>query len=142
MSTVCEIDIDEFAFEMFKAGTSIKDLTFDELLSMDTKVFNIADSVVYISQINTLDLEDVDARKDEYMKSMDIFCKETNCALLILMVTDIIKGGSKIIAFGKMTMLAEKAFNIQNGENSIYLEGVVSRKKQIVPRLIMASREI
>ncbi len=142
LSTVCEIDIDEFAVNMFKAGTSIKDLTFDELLNMDTKVFNIADSVVYISQINTLDLDDVDARRDEYMASMDKFCEQTMCSLLILMVTDIINGGSKIIPYGKMTMLAEKAFHIPNDQSSIYLEGVVSRKKQIVPRLIMASRDI
>ncbi len=142
LATICEIDIEDYAKEMFMAGTSIKDITFDELINTDTKVFNIADMEIYISQINTLALDEVSQRREEYMASMDKFCNSTNCQLLILMVTDIINGGSKIITYGKMRSLAEKAFNIPEGKDSVYLEGVVSRKKQIVPRLVMASREI
>ncbi len=142
LATVCEIDIEDYAREMFMAGTAINDITFDELINTDTKVFTIADTEIYISQINTLALDEVSQRRDEYMASMDKFCASTNCQLLILMVTDIINGGSKIIIYGKMRTLAEKAFGIAEGEDSVYLDGVVSRKKQIVPRLVMASRDI
>lgn len=142
LAQICSIDIDEFAKDMFQAGTSIKDVTFDELLNTDTKLFNIADNDIYISQINTLDIDGVDSREDEYMLAMDKFTKNADCALLIMMVTDIINSGSKIIIYGKMRSIAEKAFGIHQDEKSIYLSGVVSRKKQIVPKLMMAARDI
>ncbi len=142
LAKICEVNIDDFSKEMFKAGTSIKDISFDELLSMDCKVFNISEQEIYIAQINTLDIDDIDDRKEEYTIAMDKFCKRTNCALLILMVTDIINTGSKLIIYGKLRSIAERAFNIPPNENSVYLDGVMSRKKQVVPTLIKASREV
>ncbi len=141
LAKINETDIDTYAKEMFKAGTSIKDVTFDELLNMDTKVFNISEQEIYISQINTLDIDAIEERKDECSEAMDKFCQRTNCSLLILMVTDIINKGSKIIIHGKLRTIAEKAFDIKQGESSVYLDGVMSRKKQIVPTLIKATRE-
>ncbi len=140
LASICDVNVDEFALTMFKEGTSIKDVSFDELLIQDTKIFEIGGYDIYISQINTLDLEEIDDRQEEYIEAMEEFCHRTRCSLLVLMVTDIINAGSKIIVHGRQSGMAEKAFGIEKEARSTYLEGVVSRKKQVVPRLIQASR--
>ena len=61
--------------------------------------------------------------------------------LFILVITDILNKGSQVLAFGDSVHLVSSAFGIQLENNSTWLKGVVSRKKQIVPVLMQASQE-
>ena len=70
---------------------------------------------------------------------MNRLCTEESLDLAILMVTDIILGGTELIIAGEAKNLAQLAFGFQPGEFSKYMNGVFSRKKQIVPPLMNAS---
>ncbi len=140
LALIAKVNIERYAKKMFKAGTSIENESFEELLAVDCKAFNFAGQRTFISQINTLDIDTIKERIDECNEAMNKFLESTGSNLMILIVTDIINAGSLIVVNGKIKILAEKAFGMDMNKNTIYLEGVVSRKKQIVPKLMMATR--
>ena len=62
--------------------------------------------------------------------------------MIILVITDIINSGSQILVIGDSAALVEEAFGVKLENNSAWLDGVLSRKKQIVPSLMSASQSI
>jgi manganese-dependent inorganic pyrophosphatase len=74
--------------------------------------------------------------REDLLKHMRNVLENKDYSLILLLVTDIIKGGSELLFVGDdHAALMEKAFNIKTGERSTFLQGVVSRKKQVVPLL-------
>ena len=114
------------------------DKTPEEIFHQDFKVFTINNLKVGVSQVGTLDLEIFQPFKEDMIKLMDKKVKDNNFALLVLMVTDIIKGGSELIVAGAEKEVITRAFNAKLEENSVYLPGIISRKKQIIPPLTTA----
>lgn len=135
---IAEIDPEKFSREMFKAGTSLMDKTPEEIFHQDFKVFTVNNLKVGVSQVGTLDLEIFQPFKEDMLKLMEKKVKDNNFALLVLMVTDIIKGGSELIVAGEEKEVVVRAFNAKLDGNSVYLPGVISRKKQIIPPLTTA----
>ena len=90
-------------------------------------------STVEIAQINVLSIEDMMTRKAELEAEMKSIIDEKGLNLFVAVITDILNSNSQIIALGERTDIVEKAFNVELTENTTLLEGVVSRKKQIVP---------
>jgi manganese-dependent inorganic pyrophosphatase len=135
LSNVAEVDLEEFGREMFKISTSMEGYTADKLLSMDRKRFTFGNITAYIAQVNTLDSAGIKDKEDEIINAMNDFTLSEGCELFILMVTDIVAKGSEIWSVGKGRRLLEKAFNIKNNEQRVFLPDIVSRKKQVVPQL-------
>ncbi|MCL2593369.1 MAG: pyrophosphatase, partial [Defluviitaleaceae bacterium] len=77
---------------------------------------------------------------DELEKAMDEFVAESNCDLYILMITDVVECGTQLLVSGRAKDLAYTAFGLELGQRSVFLEGVVSRKQQIVPKLTYAAQ--
>ncbi|MCL2617816.1 MAG: putative manganese-dependent inorganic diphosphatase [Defluviitaleaceae bacterium] len=139
LAALAEQDIEKYGSQMFLAGTKLADYTPEEILSIDRKQFSIGTYIVYISQVNTLDIETAMAQQDELVRVMEEFVTGSGCDLCLLMVTDLFKGGSELLVAGRHRELTINAFGMALDSNHIYLEDVVSRKGQIVPRLTMAS---
>lgn len=129
------IDLDKFAHEMFKAGTSLQGKTIEEIFNSDFKPFKIGDIKVGVGQVNTMDIEGFMPLKGEMLEYMDSKCSSESYDALMLLLTDIIKEGSQLIATGEKVEIAEKTFDVILEENTAYLPGVLSRKKQVVPPL-------
>ena len=122
---------------MLKAGTDISTLSAEEVINLDAKEFAEKGKKITVAQVNTADINDVFARREELTFAMEKAISEKELDLFIFVITDIINTNSKIIAIGKDKELVEKAFNKKLDENdSMLLEGVVSRKKQIAPPLL------
>lgn len=136
LSDVAEVDYEKYAIEMFKAGTSLKGKTVKEVVSTDIKKFHNDDITFAISQIFTLDYEEILNKKEEYVKEISNINENKEYDFTILLVTDIIKNGSYILFTDTAKTYLENAFNISNLEQGYYLEGLVSRKKQIVPQIM------
>jgi len=130
-------DIESYGKEMFTAGASLEGFTATEILEIDRKKFSLGDYTAYISQVNTMDLEDTLKLKDEFFDSMDEFLEKVNGDISLLMITDIEKNASEILIRGKKADVVRNAFGIKESRGSIFLEGVVSRKKQIIPKLTL-----
>lgn len=132
LAKIAEIDINTYGLKMLKAGTDLSDFSSEELISIDSKTYTTNGVKYQAAQVNTASIEDVLKDKKSIEESMKKFMQENNIDLFVLMVTDILENNSQIIVLGKQE-IAEKAFNIKLEDNTAFLPGVVSRKKQIVP---------
>ena len=128
-------NLEKFGIEIKKKKATLKGLTAEEIIFSDFKVFDFFGKKVGIGQIEIFDFKEIEERKSEIIKRLKKISQRENFNLLLLMATDIIKGGSEILAIGKTNFL-EKAFGKKVENNTLYLPGVVSRKKQVVPPLI------
>ena len=89
-----------------------------------------------IAQVNTVDIQSVVKRQNELEKEMKNEMEKNNLELMILAITDILNSNSEIIALGKnVDEVIKKAFNKKLENNRAFLEGVVSRKKQLLPNI-------
>ncbi len=138
LAEIAGIDIEPFANEMFKEGTSLEGKSIEEIFYTDFKEFNVKKYKIGIGQINTL--SNISAIKKELIKYMEEVKERKEYLLVLLMVTDIIKEGSEILFVGSKEIL-QRAFNIVIEGNSFYLSGAMSRKKQILPPLVKALEE-
>ena len=130
------LDIDRYAIEMFKAGSSIKDKTMEEILFTDYKIFNEDDYKIGVGQINTLNIDEIKKKEKQLLNVIEKEGKNNDYDILALFVTDIIKEGSYIYYLEKGKSILEKAFNIEKLEQGYYMEGIISRKKQIIPNIL------
>ncbi len=136
LATIAEIDYQKYAMDMFKAGTSLKGLTKNEIVNTDLKIFHTDDYSFAVAQILTLDYEDILNEKESYVEIIKEVQKIKELDFVILSITDIIKNGSYILYTDEAKKYLEAAFNIDNLTLGYYMEGVVSRKKQIVPYIM------
>ena len=133
LAMIADLDVEEFAMEMFKAGTSLTGKTPKELLNQDFKSFVINEDKVGISQVYTMDPDSLKEMRDELIVTMKERSKEYNYSIFILMLTDIFKQASEMIVVGPNKENAAKAFKTTLEGNSFYAPGVLSRKKQVIP---------
>jgi len=141
LATIAEIDIDEYGREMFSVSLSLKGANPIDILAMDRKRFAFGRNVVYISQVNTLDFKSILEIEESLRLAMDEFVEERKCYLYILMITDIVGCGTELVVAGRARDLTLKAFGMPIKDHSFFLPDVVSRKKQIVPKLTYASQQ-
>lgn len=138
LAEIAGINVEEFAKEMFKAGTSLKGKTVEEIFNQDFKPFAIGDTKVGIAQVNTMDIEGFMPLKDEMLAYMNAKAKQDGLDMTLLLLTDILNEGSQILVAGDKPEIAEKAFKVTLTDNTSFLDGVLSRKKQVVPPITEA----
>ena len=130
---IAEIDAEEYGLEMLKAGTDLSSFTIDEILSLDAKQIDFKDVKSIVNQVNTASISDVMAMKDDLEEGINKIIEKEDLDLFMLLITDIVNSNSQVIVLGKDAALVEKAYGVELEDNTVLLEGVVSRKKQVVP---------
>ena len=136
LSQIADLDVEKFAKEMFKAGTSLMDRTAEDVFHQDFKIFNLGDMKVGVSQINTMDMESFLPIREDMVQLMESKASKENFNVLIFMLTDILNEGSEIMAIGPNKEIVARAFDVKlNSEGSVFLPGILSRKKQVIPPL-------
>ncbi|MBE5803453.1 MAG: putative manganese-dependent inorganic diphosphatase [Clostridiales bacterium] len=134
LARIAGIDLEELGKEIFSLGTSAGK-TVEELLSTDFKEFHIAGHTLGIGQITCLDTESVLSRLPELLPAMEKMKRDKGYDLQLLMLTDVLREGTELIFLGDGDVI-RMAFNVgELQDNHVFLPGVVSRKKQIVPAL-------
>ncbi|MCB8541656.1 MULTISPECIES: putative manganese-dependent inorganic diphosphatase [unclassified Faecalibacillus] len=141
LAEIAGVDIQEFAMEMFKAGTSLVGKTVDEIFNQDFKKFNFDNLQVGVAQVNSMDVEGFLPYKKDMLDYMNKFAEDNNLEFTLLLLTDIINANSEIFVGGPRPELVEKAFNVQLTECQGTLAGVISRKKQVVPAITAVMSE-
>ena len=137
LEKITGLKANEYGLDMLKAGTDLSTYSSQEVINLDAKMFEKNGKKIIVSQVNTADIDDVFSRREELEFAMEKEIAEKKIDLFIFVITDIINTNSKIIALGAEKELAEKAFGKKLDElDSMMLEGVVSRKKQIAPPLL------
>ncbi|MBF0709127.1 manganese-dependent inorganic pyrophosphatase [Guptibacillus hwajinpoensis] len=135
LAEIAGVNAETYGLEMLKAGADMSSKTPAELISLDAKEFGMGASKVEVAQVNVVDTLDVLARQDVVEEEMRKTIEAKDLDLFLLVVTDILTNNSTALALGKQANKVEKAFDVTLIENLAVLEGVVSRKKQIVPVL-------
>lgn len=134
LARIAGVDLEELGKEVFSVGTG-KDKPAKDLLKTDFKEFHIADHKLGISQITTMDSEAMLLRKDEFLDEMKKMQKDKEYGMVLLMITDVLKDGTELVFLGDKEIL-KQAFGLSRIEGDhVFLKGIVSRKKQIVPAL-------
>lgn len=133
MARIANISLDELGKAIFSAsidgGKSVK-----ELLHGDYKEFHIAGHDLAVSQITCVDSSKMLERKDEFLALMQTLIREKGYSMVILMLTDVLMEGTQIIYLGDEETICQ-AFGVQPKDNTVFLPGVMSRKKQVIPML-------
>ena len=138
LNKICNLNIEDYAMEMFKAGTSLEGLTIPSVISSDSKTFETNGINFTISQAFTMDVDSILNQKEEYLNSIEESKEKGKVNHFIFAVTDIIKNGSYIFYDKGSEEIIKKAWNLTNISNGIFIKNCVSRKKQIVPLIIEA----
>ena len=136
LADIANVDLYEYGNRLLRAGTDISDFSAEEVINIDAKLFNEKGKKIIISQVNTADLNDVFARQEELENAINSEIADKNLDLYVFAATDILNANSKIIALGNNTNIIEKAYNVTLDNNTALLENVVSRKKQILPKIL------
>ena len=133
LAEIAGINYEEYGLEMLKAGTDLSSFSIDEILHLDAKAIDFKSVKSIVNQVNTADISDVMKMKADLEARMNEIIAEEGLDLFMLLITDIINSNSQVIALGKSASLVEKAYGVKLVDNTALLEGVVSRKKQVVP---------
>ena len=135
LEKIAGIDIKEYGLEMLKAGTDLDDFTAEQLINLDAKSLDKEGTKFVIAQVNTVSIDDVLKRQEEIEKEMKKAIEEKGLSLFVFAITDILNSNSEIIALGEKSSVIEPAFGKTLENNRAFLEGVVSRKKQLLPNI-------
>ena len=135
LGKIANININEYGLEMLKAGTDLDDFSAKELINLDAKSLNKEDTKYVIAQVNTVSIEDVLKRQNELEEAIKNEINEKGLNLFVLAITDILNSNSEILVLGEKSDIVKKAFDVKLKENRAFLEGVVSRKKQLLPNI-------
>ena len=132
-----DLDAHEFGMEMFEASSDVSGLSAGEIVDRDLKEYALGDgSAMSISQIETVGAGLLE-RKDELLGALEEVRQGNGYLFAALMVTDIISQGTELLCVGNCVPI-ERAFAQQARDHVIDLPGVMSRKKQVAPKLLAA----
>lgn len=136
LSKIVDIDVNNYGLEMLKAGTDLDDFSAEELINIDAKKFEKDTIQFVIAQVNTVDIPSVLKRQEELESAMRNEIEKSKLQVFVLAITDILNSNSEIIALGERAEeIIHKAFDKKLENNRAFLEGVVSRKKQLLPNI-------
>lgn len=136
LSKIAGIDYEKYSFEMFKAGTSLEGLTKEEVIKSDFKSFPYEDKKFAVGQVMTLDVDRIFDELDDYLKTLEEINEKEGYMFTVIAITDILKNGSYLIFTEGAKKVLEEAYNAPDIKQTHYVDGLVSRKKQIIPSIL------
>ena len=142
LAKIAKVDIETHAKNMFKAGSDFKNKTTEEIFYSDFKIFHTDEFDFGVAQISAMSREELDKVAEKLRPFLKEVLGEKRIDMVYVMLTDILEESSKVIFEGHDAgkILAD-AFEREENENGILLEGIISRKKQLIPTLMNAMAE-
>jgi manganese-dependent inorganic pyrophosphatase len=130
-------DLQNFGLEIKKKKSSLEGLTPEQIIYSDFKSFEVNNQKFAIGQVETVDLSEAKKIEKALFEKINEIKEKESFAFVVLMLTDIINEGSNLLISSGADCL-EKAFNKEINENSVYLEKMMSRKKDLLPLVLKA----
>ena len=136
LAKIAEVDYTKYGMEMFKAGSSLAGKSISDIIHGDFKNFTVDNQKLGIGQISTMSTDEIMSKKEEIISELNEMAENENYRAVALFVTDILKNGSYILFNEKSKDIFAESFDVPHIEETHFFEGMVSRKKQIVPKLM------
>ena len=134
LEEMLDVDAVEFGMEMFEASSDVSEVSAAEIVNRDAKEYGTSSGKMSVSQVETVGTGLLE-RKDELLDALEDLRARNDYIFSALMVTDIIEGGTELLCAGDCAPV-ERAFDERTEDGVIDLPGVMSRKKQVAPRLL------
>lgn len=134
LNEILKLDLDTYVMNMFKAGTSLEGQSAAEIFFKDFKDFESDTQKIGVSQVFTLNFEEIEARKEEILEVLNHTHEANHYTVTLFLVTDIMKNGSYLMYRSEIGNLMNAVFEQNVGQGS-FIDNVVSRKKQVIPKI-------
>ncbi|MBS6194512.1 MAG: putative manganese-dependent inorganic diphosphatase [Clostridiales bacterium] len=142
LAKIAKIDIENFAGQMFHAGSNLSGKTPEEIFYQDYKKFIVGELIFGVGQISFMSEEELQTVKERLMPYMEKECGKHGVKMVFFMLTNIIKESTELLCYGDGSEgLVLDAFDAHVEDSSCRLDGVVSRKKQLIPRFMNALQQ-
>lgn len=137
LANITNVDYKTYGKEMIKAGASLEGKSEEDVIYTDFKNYPFNNLKLGIGQFSTVSVDEIIANKENYIRAIEQISIKEEYYLVAFFVTDVIENGSYIFFNDSAKDILSKAFN-KDLEQGSYLEGVVSRKKQVIPVILNA----
>jgi manganese-dependent inorganic pyrophosphatase len=132
-----DVDPERFGMEMFRASSDVSELSCEEIVARDAKAYELSgDRTALVGQVEVVG-DELLSRAGELCEALESVRAEAGHAIAALMVTDIVEKGTTLLVAGEVGAV-ERAFGEQAQDGAITLPGVMSRKKQVAPKILAA----
>lgn len=136
LANIAGVDAESYGFEMLKAGASLEGKTLEEIVYTDFKNFNVDSKKIAVCQIFIIDYDAIKKQEADYIQLLNTIAKNNEYALVCFLVTDIINNGSYIYFNEEAENILKNCFDQKDFRQGIYMEDIVSRKKQVIPAIV------
>ena len=141
LADIAGVDYQVYGLEMLKAGSSLKGKTKEEVLYTDYKNYPVGEYHIGLGQISTTNPDELLEEKEEYVDLLNQVADGEDYYFVALFVTDIIKKGSYVLYSKRAEDILRNVYKREDLTQGTFLEGVVSRKKQILPGIMLEMGE-
>lgn len=142
LAQIAGIEIEAYASEMFAAGSNLKKKSPEEIFYQDFKKFELNQANFGVGQINSMNASELKDIKGRLIPYLEKALGQHGETMLFFMLTDIMNESTELLCFGgDSEELVREAFHQQPEDHSVYLPGIVSRKKQLIPAFMNALQQ-
>lgn len=142
LAEIAGINMDELAQAMFKAGSNLQGKSAEEICFLDFKQFTVNDTVFGVGQVNSMSAKELTEIKTQIESELDKIRQNHRLDMIFFMLTNIMTESSELLCVGpEAREKAISAFDLNGKSDTLYLKGVVSRKKQLVPAIVEALQQ-
>ena len=142
LAEIAGIDVEEFAYEMFNAGSNLGNKTAEEICFLDFKQFQVGDTTFGVGQVNSMSATELGEIKKKVESYLDTARSNHGLNMIYLMLTNIVTESTELLCAGdsaREQIIA--AYDMPLNDDALILKGVVSRKKQLLPTLVGALQQ-
>ena len=142
LAVIAGIDAEKYASEMFAAGSNLASKSPEEIFYQDFKKFVVGETTFGVGQITSMTHTELESIKVKLVPYMQKALSDHDVSMIFFMLTDIMQACTELLYAGSGAKeLAEAAFHQEGDEESIILKNIVSRKKQIIPAMMIELQE-
>ena len=136
LSIIAGINYKDYGMKMLKKGMNVSNLTVEEMLNKDFKTYKIDDKLIGIGQLLIMDFKQIKNRTDEIVEYLNTIAKKDGFKILTLFATDVFDNESYCLYNSDAEDIIRNAFNKKEVVEGVKLDGILSRKAQILPKIM------
>ncbi len=142
LAQIAGIEIEELAVDMFSAGSNLGSRTAEEVFYQDFKRFSVGGTTFAVGQVNSMNSIELEELREKLLPYLPVAHKDTEVDMIFFMLTNIVKESTELLCYGpNANALVHEAFRLPETDETYYLKGLVSRKKQLIPSLVSALQQ-
>jgi manganese-dependent inorganic pyrophosphatase len=135
LAELLSLDATAFGMEMFEESSDVSKLSADDIVGRDAKEYSLSSGgTISIAQVETVG-PGLLSRKDELLEALERGREREEHTVYALMVTDIVRKGTELLVAGDVDAVA-RSLGAEADDHLVDLPGVMSRKKQVAPKLL------